>query len=519
MSIAGHVGGSGEKVRDALARRGPGTFTVETAAPATLIAPRVLTRGTRRVAVTGTADVTPVLERGAEGLADLTGSFALALWDSGTLVLARDRFGEKPLAYTIARGELWFGPDAGVLRAAGAPVGGLDRTALSDYLELLCVPAPRSIWSGVRKLPAGHALTFRDEKWEIGSYAPRLVPGASGAPVNRSLVLETLREVARDARPQTLVLAASTSWAPLAALLPGHRTVAVGYAADDPAIHAVPAAEPVILTGTTLVKALEATASSPEPSGDASQVAVEAALAAAGAVRVAVPHGGAPVFADAARYRTAALVPHSTRVGRIASMLQKVAPGRHAARLSRAARALGSTGGDRVRALAEAFTPEDRKALLHSEARKLPLPGTHPERNLDAALAFDLDVLLPERFLPALDRAAARAGADVVAPFLDRRVAELVVPARSREKLRGDGLLRSLLAAGPDGRSTPPIRSWLTGPLRTQLDDLVRPPSAKIRTFMDPRGIDSILTRSLQPNGDPRQAYALLMLELWARAR
>jgi len=45
----------------------------------------------------------------------------------------------------------------------------------------------------------------------------------------------------------------------------------------------------------------------------------------------------------------------------------------------------------------------------------------------------------------------------------------------------------------------------------------VRAPTARIRTLLDPRGIDRALTQSLAPRGNPRQAWALLCLELWAR--
>lgn len=516
QGIAGHLGTTPGKLREALQERGPGEIAVQTLGRATLAGARVLTSGDRWLVAAGTADMTAVLARGEGALEELQGSFALALWDGESLLLARDRFGERPLSYVESRGELWFGPDAHVLRAAGAPVGALDRGSLSDYLELLCVPAPRSMWSAVRKVPAGHAVRFRDGRSETIRHAPTLIPGVGGGSVDRARVKSALEAAVREAHAEVVVLAASTSWGPLLALAPGLRTVAVAYSAQD----ASPVPDPIVLQGPAFERAHEATARSPEPAGDASLVTLHAAFQVAGAVRALVPHGGAPVFADAARYRNASRVPHSTRAGRVAAFLQRVAPGKHAGRLSRAARTLSTTGGARVRALAEAFTPEDRRALLHSEARSVEIPGTHPERNLDAALALDLDVLVPERFLPALDLAASRAGAQVVAPFLDRRVAEWVVPVRSKEKVKGEGLLRSMFpGSAQDPHAAPPLRAWLMGPLRTQLDDLVRPPSAKIRTFMDPRGIDLVLSRSLAPDGDPRQAYALLMLERWARTR
>jgi len=55
--------------------------------------------------------------------------------------------------------------------------------------------------------------------------------------------------------------------------------------------------------------------------------------------------------------------------------------------------------------------------------------------------------------------------------------------------------------------------------LRQMLHDLVRTPTARVRTLLDPRAIDRALTQSLAPRGNPRQAWALLCLELWARER
>ncbi len=105
-------------------------------------------------------------QHGVELLQKLRGPFAIAIWDGETLLLARDGFGHKPLFFAETSegphaGELWFGPDPQALKSRGAAVGQIDRDALSDYLELLYVPSPSSIWSGVRKLPAGHLLRCR----------------------------------------------------------------------------------------------------------------------------------------------------------------------------------------------------------------------------------------------------------------------------------------------------------------------------------------------------------------------
>ncbi len=97
-----------------------------------------------------------------EALKRSSGMFALALWDrrDKTLTLGRDRLGEKPLTFARSRGRLLFASELPGLTAAPDFCPGVDRSALALFLRLSCVPAPHSILSGVRKLPAGHLLTL-----------------------------------------------------------------------------------------------------------------------------------------------------------------------------------------------------------------------------------------------------------------------------------------------------------------------------------------------------------------------
>ncbi len=86
-----------------------------------------------------------------------TGMFALALWDRAdrALYLARDRVGEKPLYYGWQNGVFLFGSELKALAAHPAFAGDIDRGALALFVRHGCVPAPWSIYGGVRKLPPG----------------------------------------------------------------------------------------------------------------------------------------------------------------------------------------------------------------------------------------------------------------------------------------------------------------------------------------------------------------------------
>lgn len=100
------------------------------------------------------------------------GMFALALWDRNkdTLSLARDRMGEKPVYYGISGGVLLFGSELKALREHPAFENHIDRDALAEFLRLGYVPAPRSIYRNIHKLPPAHLI-------EIGS-ASRYLPPA-----------------------------------------------------------------------------------------------------------------------------------------------------------------------------------------------------------------------------------------------------------------------------------------------------------------------------------------------------
>lgn len=104
------------------------------------------------------------------------GMFALGLWDRNDrqLILARDRFGEKPLYYGLFGGVLLFGSELRALRQHPAWAGEVDRDALALFIRYDYVPAPHSIFRQVRKLLPGQVLRFRIDGREIatefGSY-------------------------------------------------------------------------------------------------------------------------------------------------------------------------------------------------------------------------------------------------------------------------------------------------------------------------------------------------------------
>lgn len=98
-----------------------------------------------------------------ETLKRATGMFAIALWDRQyrTLTLARDRIGEKPLYYGWDGDKLLFASELKALEAGADRPLEIDRDALDAMMRYAYIPAPRSIFKNVWKLPAGHRVVFR----------------------------------------------------------------------------------------------------------------------------------------------------------------------------------------------------------------------------------------------------------------------------------------------------------------------------------------------------------------------
>ncbi len=103
-------------------------------------------------------------EYGDDLVDHLNGMYAFALWDTRKkkLLIARDRFGEKPLYYGVFDGKLLYASEPKALLAHPSVKAELDLNALRHYLSFDYVPAPMSIYKGIYKLPAAHLLTVEN---------------------------------------------------------------------------------------------------------------------------------------------------------------------------------------------------------------------------------------------------------------------------------------------------------------------------------------------------------------------
>jgi len=140
-------------------------------------------------------------EFGTEAPTRLRGMFAFAIWDAGRgrILLARDRFGKKPLYYAIRPEGLYFGSELACLRQAGVPLDP-DPEALRLYFQFNYIPDPYSAYKAIRKLPAGSWLTYdRNGAVSTGRYWRVPVPGGTplgpaGEPISEAETAARIRD-------------------------------------------------------------------------------------------------------------------------------------------------------------------------------------------------------------------------------------------------------------------------------------------------------------------------------------
>lgn len=158
-------------------------------------------------------------EHGAHVVSVLDGMFAFGIWDASArrLVLARDRLGKKPLHYIEIGGRLLFASEIKALLAHPDVSRELDPTALDHYLTFGNVPAPRTLFANIRKLPAGHLLRCSAHgRVEVSRYWSVLDEARRGEPPSERDAVDRVQALVRAAVQKRMM-----SDVPLGALLSG----------------------------------------------------------------------------------------------------------------------------------------------------------------------------------------------------------------------------------------------------------------------------------------------------------
>ncbi len=501
-----------------------------------------------------TAVVAPLYaEFGVAGLARLRGMFAAAIHDArtGETVLARDRFGIKPLYYT-AGAQLQFASEAGALPATGE----IDRDALRDYLVLGVVPAPRTLDAGIRKVPAGTAVIHGPTGRREVPFAPapspcNLSPGNRDADPNavREALGASVRRHLMGDVPAGVFLSGGLDSAAIAALVRDAgtplRTFAMTFPGEGTYDESVAARRTAQFLGAEHVETAFDAGDLPallhdcarhfgEPFGDSSALAVLAlSRVAAQHVTVVLTGTGADeLFMGYRRYGLGRVPPGTGALCRAAAAVlpaSRRGPLGTAGALVRKLASSATAGDAGARYLERlAVVPPAWRARLLGDAAPPPVltrvrDAFHGARSFaDGARAADLAIYLPDDLLAKEDRTTMACGLENRVPFLDDEVADLAggVPAavHGREKRLLRRSLRGLLPEDVLRRRkhgfAVPVSEWCRTRHAGLVDDLLLAPGARVRDLLDGAAIDALVATHRRGDDALGPAlYALLALE------
>ncbi len=418
-----------------------------------------------------------------ETLSKIDGMFAFAFRDgrSSTLYLARDRFGEKPLFYGLAGGDLVFGSELSALRCHPAfRDSGIDRDAAFQFLTYEYLPGNRSGREGISKLPPGHLLSFADGRITLEAYwqPPRGEEPAANDEAAALARLEQLLDRSVKDRlvadvPVGIFLSGGVDSGLVAALAARHASAITAFTVKMPEIsfdetpHAVKVAshlgithEIVELGRSDLVNAFEAVSNRlDEPLADSSLLPTFLVCQAARR-RMTVALGGdgadelfagypnfqaqlaAPVMrhmpaaVGAMARRGLALAPASREYMNLRFRLGQLTQGFGLSEDLQSFLWMAPFSSDEKRALWRADAlPDDPEATTFAPIHAL-ADGLPAER-LPRLLQLFLQTYLPEDILVKTDRAAMMNSLEVRAPFLARDFAEFAMALPGHWKLRG----------------------------------------------------------------------------------
>ena len=508
-------------------------------------------------------------EEGVDFLDRLRGMFALALWDGPRrrLVLARDRFGKKPLFYHAGPAGLVFASELGTLAKSGHFQRRPDIDAIDAFLSLQYVPSPWTAFEGVHKLPAGCRLVC--EAGRVGE-PERYFQLRFDRPTTGSLaeLTERLRAQVEDAVQVRMV-----SDVPLGAFLSGGVDSSLVVA-----MMAMHSAQPlktfaVGFTGKDFSELPYARMVADRYGTDHHEIIVQPDMASV--IPEVVRHYGEP-FADSSALPTWYLCKY-TRTGvtvalsgdgadegfagyrryghsRTARALRRL-PGPLPAFLAKALGSISIPAAQQVRdygrrmmepehvrflGLAAHIPHEDRIALYGQAMRERFAEDLVARRfaELYAAstasdpvnrlLDLDIQTYLTDDILTKVDIASMAHSLEVRCPLVDQEVMAFAASLPGALKLRGlttkrilREVARPLLPAKILTRRKQgfalPVDRWMREDLAPMSRDVLLDQTARQRGIFDPAAIEALLLQ--HQRGEPRgdQIWALMMLELWYR--
>jgi asparagine synthase (glutamine-hydrolysing) len=489
----------------------------------------------------------------------LRGMFAVAVWDARhrRLVLARDRFGIKPLAYRDVGGELTFASELDAL-----PHGDVDLDALEAFLAFNAVPAPLSIFADVRKLTPGHTLTWLDGAVELTRFA-RTGPLPARHGEDEAELVEECRARLRDSVrahlvadvPVGVLLSGGVDSGTLAALAAQEsgeqlRTFSIGF--GEASFDELPGARAVANRYDTfhreltlrpdaalLLPALAAAFDEPFADSSALPTYLVSRLAAED-VKVALSgEGSDELFGGYYTYVADLLAERFGGVAaaarplaeRLPSSSRRVSFDYKAKRFTRAAHLPPL---ERHHGWKEIFSADARAELTGRRNAFDPL-GTYRERFaeteghelLTRLQDLDFGLYLVDDLLTKTDRASMAWSLEARVPFMDTVVANFAFSLPAKHKVRGlskkrllrkavEPLLPPEVVHGRKRGFSIPAAAWLRGELEPFARETLSPETLRRQGFFCPEAVTRLLDAHVSGREDlSRQLWGLLSFTLW----
>jgi asparagine synthase (glutamine-hydrolysing) len=507
-------------------------------------------------------------EKGVDGLPLLRGMFAFCIWDerAGKLLLARDRFGKKPLYYAARPEGLYFASELKCLRAADVPLEE-DRDALRLYFQFGYIPDPLSAFRGIRKLKPGCWLEYKiGGEVREGRYwrMPEFEPGEAER-IGEAETRVRLRKMFDDAVRMRMI-----ADVPLGAFLSGGidsslvvasmalqspepvKTFSIGFeeARYNELEYAALVARQYrtehheILVRPDSVDLISKLAwHFDEPFADSSAIPTYIVSEfAARHVKVALSGDGGdeffagyPTLANVDRFQALDRVPRALRklAWRTASALPYSAYGKTRLRVIGAPTALDRYFDSNYTSyfLRQRMLRPEWMMDGGADELRAALPHCFPGRGDTFAQAqyFEATANLSGDMLVKVDRASMAASLEVRCPLLDHELAEFAASIPLSWKRRGGAGKRILLDALGD-RLPPalltrpkmgfavPLDDWFRGPLRELTWDTLTDPRFAARGVANAGFVRYLLEEHQSGRrNNHHQIYGLLMLELWRR--
>jgi asparagine synthase (glutamine-hydrolysing) len=508
-------------------------------------------------------------ESGAEGIAKLRGMFAFCIWDAKRrkILLARDRFGKKPLYYAARPDGIWFGSELKCLRAAGLPMEP-DREALKLYFQFTFIPDPFSAFEGVRKLAPGTWLEY-DENGNTRTGRYWRLPAPAEKPVSGQTRQQAMRQI-RDLFDESVRIRMIAD-VPLGAFLSGGidsssvvasmalqskapvKTFSIGFeeAAYNELAYAAMVAKKyrtehheIIVKPDSVALVEKLIEHFDEPFADSSAIPTYIVSEfAARHVKVALSgDGGDELFAGydsfqiVQRLRLWDALPQVARgaLAMLANALPYSAFGKNylhmISRPDPVSRYLESNFAPRLmrnRLLRPAWMlPADPK-WIRTQLSDCFLPNGADD--LAQALYFEATAKLSGDMLVKVDRMSMAASLEVRCPMLDHKLAEFAATIPHEWKIRnkrGKDILIDALAdrLPPELLHRPkmgfavPIAEWFRGPLRPMLRDHLESPRFFARDIVSPSFVRGMIAEhESRRRNNTTWLWSLLVLEKWFR--